>query len=65
MDMLPVDRDHAEHLMLGTDEITVLATGDQTGGAILAVEIRAASSPSTWANPMDPSVASSPAPETW
>ena len=40
MDMLPVDRDHAEHLMLGTDEITVLATGDQTGGAILAVEIR-------------------------
>jgi len=32
MDMLPVDRDHAEHLMLGTDEITVLATGDQTGG---------------------------------
>ena len=38
--MLPVDRIHAEHWMLGTDEITVLATGDQTGGDIFAVEIR-------------------------
>ena len=26
--------------MLGTDEITVLATGDQTGGDIFAVEVR-------------------------
>jgi mannose-6-phosphate isomerase-like protein (cupin superfamily) len=40
MDMLPVDRDQAEHWLLGTDHITVLATGDQTGGAIFAVEIR-------------------------
>ena len=40
MDMLPVDRDHAERLLLGTDEIIVLATGEQTGGAILAVELR-------------------------
>jgi quercetin dioxygenase-like cupin family protein len=40
MDMLPVESDHAEHWMLGTDEITVLATGDQTGGDIFAVEIR-------------------------
>jgi hypothetical protein len=40
MDKLPVDRTHAEHWMLGTDEITVLATGDQTGGDIFAVEIR-------------------------
>ncbi|HEY7988997.1 MAG TPA: cupin domain-containing protein [Lapillicoccus sp.] len=38
--MLPVDRDQAEHLLLGTDYTTVLATGDQTGGAIFAVEIR-------------------------
>ncbi|MEP6649971.1 MAG: cupin domain-containing protein [Lapillicoccus sp.] len=40
MDMLPVDHDSAERWRLGTDGITVLATGDQTGGAIFAVEIR-------------------------
>jgi len=40
MDMLPVDRDTAERLWLGTDEITVLSTSAQTGGALFAVEIR-------------------------
>ncbi len=40
MDMLPVDRTHAECLRLGPDEITVLATAAQTGGALLAVEMR-------------------------
>jgi mannose-6-phosphate isomerase-like protein (cupin superfamily) len=40
MDMLPVDRTKAETWRLGTDDLTVLATGDQTGGAIFAVEIR-------------------------
>ena len=40
MDMLPVDRDQAEQFMLGTDHTTVLATGEQTDGAIFAVEIR-------------------------
>ena len=38
--MLPVNRDRAEHWRLGTDEIVVLATGEQTGGTIFAVEIR-------------------------
>jgi len=40
MDMIPVDRSNAERRMLGTDELTVLATGQQTGGDIFAVEIR-------------------------
>lgn len=40
MDMLPVDRENAERWRLGTDELVVLATGAQTGGAIFAVEIR-------------------------
>lgn len=40
MDTLPVDRGSAERWQLGTDELTVLATGAQTGGAIFAVEIR-------------------------
>ena len=40
MDMLPVDRGCAERWALGTDELTVLATGEQTGGTIFAVEIR-------------------------
>ena len=40
MDMLPVDRASAERWLLGTDEMVVLATGAQTGGAIFAVEIR-------------------------
>lgn len=38
--MLPVDPRTAERWTLGTDELTVLATGDQTGGTIFAVEIR-------------------------
>jgi mannose-6-phosphate isomerase-like protein (cupin superfamily) len=40
MDMLPVDYPASERLCLGTDEITVLATSEQTGGALFAVEIR-------------------------
>ena len=40
MDMLPVDLGAAERLCLGTDEITVLATSAQTGGALFAAEIR-------------------------
>jgi quercetin dioxygenase-like cupin family protein len=40
MDMLPVDRASAERCLLGADEIVVLATGAQTGGAIFAVEVR-------------------------
>lgn len=44
MDKLPVDsivvnRTASEHWRLGTDELVVLATGDQTSGAIFAVEI--------------------------
>ena len=38
--MLPVDRAVAECLRLGTDEITVLATTEQTRGALFAVEVR-------------------------
>jgi quercetin dioxygenase-like cupin family protein len=40
MDMLPVERATAEKLPLGTDEITVLATCAQTGGALFAIEMR-------------------------
>src|SRR5918998_3966747 len=40
MDMLPVDLGAAERLCLGTDEITVLATSAQTGGALFAMQIR-------------------------
>jgi mannose-6-phosphate isomerase-like protein (cupin superfamily) len=44
MDMLPVelpvDRAGAERVLLGTDEITVLATSAQTAGALFAVQIR-------------------------
>jgi mannose-6-phosphate isomerase-like protein (cupin superfamily) len=40
MDMLPVDRAVAPCLQLGTDQITLLATAAQTGGALLAVEMR-------------------------
>lgn len=40
MDKLPVDRSGAERIALGTDEVTVLATCAQTGGAIFAVETR-------------------------
>jgi hypothetical protein len=40
MDMLPVDLVAAERLCLGTDEITILATSAQTGGALFAVEVR-------------------------
>lgn len=38
--MLPVDPARAECLRLGTDEITILATTAQTGGALYAVQIR-------------------------
>ena len=38
--MLPVKSRTAERWLLGTDEIAVLATGAQTGGAIFAIEIR-------------------------
>ncbi|HEU5266186.1 MAG TPA: cupin domain-containing protein [Jatrophihabitans sp.] len=38
--MLPVDSVIPERLTLGTDEITVLASSAQTGGALFAVEIR-------------------------
>jgi quercetin dioxygenase-like cupin family protein len=40
MDMLPVDSVTTEHMKLGTDEIAVLATSAQTGGALFAVEVR-------------------------
>jgi mannose-6-phosphate isomerase-like protein (cupin superfamily) len=39
MDMLPVDS-APECIRTGLDEITVLATSAQTGGALLAVQIR-------------------------
>ena len=38
--MLPVDLVAAERLCLGTDEITILATSAQTGGALFAAEVR-------------------------
>jgi mannose-6-phosphate isomerase-like protein (cupin superfamily) len=40
MDMLPVDSVAAERIRTGPDEITVLATSAQTGGALFAVRIR-------------------------
>jgi mannose-6-phosphate isomerase-like protein (cupin superfamily) len=40
MDKLPVDISSAECLRLGTDQITILATCAQTGGALFAVQIR-------------------------
>jgi mannose-6-phosphate isomerase-like protein (cupin superfamily) len=40
VDMVPVEREDAERLPLGTDEVTVLATSAQTGGALFAVELR-------------------------
>ncbi|GIJ56697.1 cupin domain-containing protein [Virgisporangium aurantiacum] len=39
MDKLPVDRAGCERLLMGTDEITILAGSDETGGALFAVEI--------------------------
>jgi mannose-6-phosphate isomerase-like protein (cupin superfamily) len=42
MDKLPVDRATAECLRTGTDQITILSTCAQTGGALFAVEIRMA-----------------------
>ena len=38
--MLPVDLAAAERVCLGTDEITILATSAQTGGALFAVEVQ-------------------------
>ncbi|MFB9358329.1 cupin domain-containing protein [Actinoplanes nipponensis] len=40
MDKLPVDRSSCEHILMGTDEVTVLASSAGTGGALFAVEIR-------------------------
>lgn len=40
MDKLPVDLTTAERLHTGADEITVLATSAQTGGALLAIQVR-------------------------
>jgi mannose-6-phosphate isomerase-like protein (cupin superfamily) len=40
MDKSPVDSDTAERLTLGTDELTVLATSAETGGAPFAVMVR-------------------------
>ncbi len=38
--MLPVDRNSAECFRLGTDEVRVLATSEQSNGALFAVEMR-------------------------
>jgi mannose-6-phosphate isomerase-like protein (cupin superfamily) len=40
MDKIPVDRATCERLLLGSDDVTILATSADTGGALLAVEIR-------------------------
>jgi mannose-6-phosphate isomerase-like protein (cupin superfamily) len=40
MDKLPVDRAACERLLMGTDEITILAGSAETGGALFAVEVR-------------------------
>ena len=40
MDKLPVNRATCERLLLGTDEVTVLAGTTQTGGALFAIEMR-------------------------
>jgi len=40
MDKLPVDPDTPVRLTMGTDEITVLASCAQTGGALFAVDMR-------------------------
>lgn len=37
---LPVDVARAERVLLGTDEITILATCAETGGALFAVQVR-------------------------
>jgi mannose-6-phosphate isomerase-like protein (cupin superfamily) len=40
MDMLPVDSVAPDLIRTGLDEITVLATSAQTGGALFAIQIR-------------------------
>lgn len=40
MDKLPVDYHTAERLHTGPDEVTVVATCEQTGGALFAIQIR-------------------------
>lgn len=40
MDMLPVDLSDGQRLTLGTDELCVLATSAQTGGALFAATVR-------------------------
>ena len=39
MDKLPVNRDSCERILLGTDEVTILASSTETNGALFAVEI--------------------------
>jgi mannose-6-phosphate isomerase-like protein (cupin superfamily) len=39
MDKLPVDRASCERILLGTDEVTILASSTETGGALFAVEV--------------------------
>jgi quercetin dioxygenase-like cupin family protein len=40
MDKIPVDRTGADRLILGADELTVIARGADTDGALFAVEIK-------------------------
>jgi mannose-6-phosphate isomerase-like protein (cupin superfamily) len=40
MDMLPVDTTASDRIRTGLDEITVLASSAQTGGALFAIQIR-------------------------
>ena len=40
MDKLPVDYSTPQRLQMGTDDITVLATSAQTGGALFAIDLR-------------------------
>ena len=40
MDKLPVNRSSCERILMGHDEVTILASSGDTGGALFAVEIR-------------------------
>ena len=40
MDKLPVERASCERILMGTDEVTILASSAATDGALFAVEIR-------------------------
>lgn len=39
MDKLPVDRARCERILMGTDEVTILASSVETNGALFAIEI--------------------------